>query len=131
MSDAPSSDVQVKYEIDIYDHEALQIGEVMAKINEGLHKPRDLEGFRKEVIERFGLIGFNVTVTCWTTNVDGLYSFDFCFVSRCDPHNFDHARQSWEVQHDILGIDPTPGAIQPDGSIKSPSQVTGFSAPKS
>jgi hypothetical protein len=43
---------------------------------------------------------------------------------------FDHDQQAWEVQHDVLGIDPNPGAIQPDGSIKSVPRVTSLNTTK-
>jgi len=38
---------------------------------------------------------------------------------------FDHERMTWEVQRDVLGISE-PGAMQPDGSLVSPSQTTAF-----
>lgn len=41
------------------------------------------------------------------------------------PDGFDHERMAWEVQRDILGISE-PGAMQPDGSLITPSSSTAF-----
>lgn len=40
---------------------------------------------------------------------------------------FDHDRQRWEVQNDILGIEGGPAVIHPGGLIGTPSKSVSFS----
>jgi len=110
------------------DEEVIQIGNVMATLYAKEGSRAYMEGFRLEIIERFGLAGFEVHVDVHQTNVDGTYIPEVTVMGRCSPTAFDHERQQWAVQNNILGIDETPGAIQRDGSIKSPSKATSMAS---
>lgn len=105
--------------IDLYDHEFVDIERVVAKLNAAKGQRRDMEGFRREVVERFQEIGLVVEVKAWYTQTTGTYAFDIEFVGRTEDHTFDHERQSYEVRHDILGIDQ-PMEIGPNGEVREP-----------
>lgn len=107
------------------DSEILAIEQVLKKLNESAWNPRDVDGFTREIIERFGLAGYNVAVTWNYTNFVSVYMPTITIVSRTEKNVFDHDKMSWEVQHNILGLE-TAGAVQPDGSVKSPIHQTAF-----
>jgi hypothetical protein len=112
--------------IDLLDSDILVIEDVLKRLEAGTTKSRDLEGFRKEVIERFGLAGFVVRCDVYESNVPGMYVPEISILDKtADATVFDHDRMTWEVQHDILGID-TPGALTPDGTIITPSKSVAF-----
>lgn len=111
--------------IDLYDHEVMQVGEVIAALNAGTHRPRDYGAFEREIIERFQDIELTVQVTWFETNVSGVLIPEITIVGRYKPIEFDHAQQAHEVQHDILGISE-PGVITRDGTIRTPSKSTAF-----
>lgn len=111
--------------VDIYDSEIPLIEGVLAQLNAKVGKPMVVENFRKEAIERFAEIGFKVLFRTFDTTQPGLYTFEVDIVDRMEPeaHGFDHAKQSWEIQHALLGID-TPGAMTPSGFITPPKSVS-------
>lgn len=112
--------------IDLYDTEIMAIGDVLGQLNATTHHPRNLEGFRKEVIERFGLAGFVVTCVVFESNESGVFLPEITVVGRVEKlPEFDHDRQRFEVQTDVAGIS-TPGAITPNGTIIEPSKSTAF-----
>lgn len=91
----------------------------------------DCDALEREIIDRFAEKEVRVTVEWqqvmdlgpipWDAKIPGIV-----LEGSLTPGEFDHERESWEVQHDVLGVDETPGSLQLDGTIKSPKQVTGF-----
>lgn len=123
------SDFNLDYLIELYDSDFFAIEQVAKRLNESSGKVRQVEGFRKEVLERFEEIGLRVNVKTWSTGIDGAYAFDVEIVDRCEPlrSGFDHERQAWEVQNAILGIDD-PGAFARDGRVITPPKSTSFTS---
>lgn len=111
--------------IDLYDTDFFKIETVVRKLNDSVGKPRQMEGFRKEIIERFQEQGFVVGVKCWSTQQEGVYAFDVEITDRCEPlrNGFDHERQSWEVQNDVLNFGEA-GSFGLDGRLITPSKST-------
>lgn len=121
------SDMNLNSLIDLYDSDFFVIEQIAKKLNESSGKLRQVEGFRKEIIERFEEAGLRVDVKTWSTNLDGAYAFDIEIVDRCErlSHGFDHDRQAWEVQNAILGLDD-PGSFNRDGRLITPPKNTSF-----
>lgn len=122
-------------QIDLYDSEIIAIEGVLNAVKESQGQRRDMEGFRQEVVERFAEIGLVVTCNVYSTvdaatgeEIPGLWTPEIVIQERCKPTPFDHARQSWEVQHDILGIDGGPATIKGNGMIGTPSKSVGFTS---
>lgn len=111
--------------IDLYDSDFLKIESVVKRLNESVGKPRQMEGFRKEIIERFQEQGFVVGVKCWSTVQEGVYAFDIEITDRCEPlrSGFDHTQQAWEVQNDVLGFGEA-GSFGMDGRLITPPKST-------
>lgn len=111
--------------IDLYDHEVAECERILALLNQKAGKRADLESFRQEIIERFGLAkcgsrgecGLNVEVKVYE-GLDGeWYSFKIIIVGRTDPrHTFDHDQQVYEATNDILELG-TKGVIKTNGLI--------------
>lgn len=118
--------------INLYDTEWDQIAKnVLVPLNAKQRTRVDLEGFRKEVIERFGIAGYQVTVVAKQDPDDpNLFGWDITLVDRIQTGEFDHDRQRYEVQHDVVGLG-TPGMIGNNGVIMEPSKTTGYVPPKS
>ena len=113
--------------VDLLDSDILVIEGVLKRIHADTHHARDMEGFRKEVVERFGIAGFRVRCDVYTSNIPGVFVPEITIEDKTsDATVFDHDRMTWEVQQDILGIS-TPGAITPNGTIITPSKSTSFS----
>ena len=121
------TDMNLDSLIDLYDSDFFKIEAVAKKLNESVGKPRQMEGFRKEILERFEEQGFRVNVKVWSTPVDGVYTFDVEIVDRCEPlrNGYDHERQAWEVQNAILGLDDA-GSFTRDGRLITPPSSTAF-----
>lgn len=123
--------------IEPYESEKPKLLAAGRQINERLARMNPTEAEAADVIiECYAKAGFKVTVN-WkkVMTVDGVLLRqipDVTLIGRIDSKDeaFDHDRQSWEIQHDVLGVDPNPGSIQPDGSIKSVAQVTSLSTRK-
>lgn len=109
--------------IDLYDHEVDWIDRrIMPAIARHQKTSRDLEAFRREVMERFAepepvtllndgkgpesrYQGLDVRVNVYETNHAGVYWFEFSIQGRMDKgHEFDHDRQVHEVTNDLLGL---------------------------
>ena len=116
--------------IDLYDSDLLTIEGVVLKLEHMTMKPGNLQAFQDEVIERFGLAGFHVDVEWHVVESPGAVPVGTMMptiriLGRVEPEEqFDREKMMHEVQHDILGIDPNPGAVQRDGSVKSLSKST-------
>lgn len=102
-------------DIDILDSEIPDIEAVLNRLSSAQGQRRDLEGFRKEAIDRFREIGFEIKVNTYTTTEAGMYSFEFVIQKRLKP--FDHEQMSHEVRHDILGVDEAV-TIGGDGKVR-------------
>jgi hypothetical protein len=119
----------------LYEADKIKFKEIVRKINEKAFRVGDRDALEREIIERYYEAGYLVTVV-WEQPLDpGVIPWDSMVPGvipegRVNPEPFDHERQSWEVQHDILGVDETPGAMQRDGSIRSPAQVTSLTTKK-
>lgn len=115
--------------INLFDTEWDQIAKnVLGPLNAKQSKVVDLEGFRQEIIERFGIAGYVVHVVAKQDLDDPrLFGWEILLVDRVsDPGEFDHDRMRYEVQNDVVGI-ATPGAIGPNGLVIAPSKSTAFS----
>jgi hypothetical protein len=120
-------------EVELYDSDILALERVVAKLNSGPERPRSFEEFSREAIERFEDAGYVVTVSGDIGLGGGQVVFlpEITIVARIDKRGeFDHEKMAWEVQHDILGIDDNPGAVQPDGTVRAPEQATSLYVPK-
>lgn len=90
--------------IEIHDSELLKIESVLKKLNERQYQSSvNLDGFRREAIERFEQIGFQVAVRCFETDVAGVFAFDIDIVDRL-AGEFDPDRQVHEVTRDLLDL---------------------------
>ena len=117
-----SQESNVTASIELYEHDILRIEQAIKPLQAKRKKAVNLEGFRKEIIERFVEQGFKVGVKVWETNLPGVYAFDLDIVGRVEEghESFDHERQHHEVVNDLLGIDPSrKGEV-----IKAPNNQT-------
>lgn len=90
---------------EIYDHEVDNIQRVLDTLKERSTTARDIDGFVREIKDRFHTIGFEVYVQLWETNEKGTYMPEVTITGRVDKsHIFDHDRQVHEVTNDILGL---------------------------
>lgn len=89
--------------LNILDSEAIEMGKVVAWAQEQRHTRKDLESFRKEVINRFAEVGFLVNVLCYDTTEPEVYAFDFEVYGRCEPKAFDFDKMVHEVTHNLIG----------------------------
>lgn len=122
--------MDVESRVELYDSDMKTINDVCQRLNSWVGTKADYDSFFNEVQTLFHNAGFVISIQ-YKIYVDGsvpeTMPYQFTIVDRVRPESgFDHERQAWEVQRDVLGTDPNPGALQPDGSVKSPRQVTGF-----
>lgn len=89
--------------IELHDSDILRLEGVLRRLNTRLGTSVPLEGFRKEIIERFGEAGFGVNVRVFETNVQSVYSFEIEICQRLGGA-FDPDRMVHEVTNDILGL---------------------------
>lgn len=83
----------------------------------------DLDAFQREMEERMADAGYRVKVRWYKGTYEGdtqEYNVPRVeLVGFTDKRpEFDHERQAWEVQHDVLGIDGFKGKISEGGIIK-------------
>lgn len=121
--------------IDLYDSDLLVIEQILIRLQRHTNTQMNLQGFVDEARERFGEAGFKVAVAIYEVQSPGplpvgSYVPEITIQDRLTREEFDRDKMTWEVQSDILEIDPTPGAMQLDGTIKSPSKATSFSTPR-
>lgn len=104
-----SGGTDVGSDIDLYDSEIVQIRQVIADLSQNIGKPRNLEAFRQEAINRFGEIGFHVEVRLYEAeSVETGDHFIHPAITIMDrivrEDEFDHARQAREVQTNTLKV---------------------------
>lgn len=96
-------------DIDLYDHERKDIERVYKSLVENIGTRRTLASFEQEAIERFGEIGFKVRVLFYEAATPDKPTETFALpqisiIGRTEKmEEFDHARQQFEVQTDLLG----------------------------
>lgn len=120
-----TQDSSVESLIDLYDHEVAECERVLAALNEKSGKRTDLEAFRQEIIERFGLAkcgshgesGLAVEVKVYEGFEGEWYSFKIVIVGRTERHSFDHDQQVHEVTNDLLDLGEK-GVIKTNGLIQ-------------
>lgn len=125
QADQPSDIVA---EIQVYDTDIPRIEKALNRANEVLFAGgMTFDRARENVAEIFAeLAGFKVDCRLWSTNVPGRILPEIVITGRVvEETTFDHDRQTWEVQHDVLGIDQ-PGAVDQHGNLKSLPSHTSF-----
>jgi len=105
--------------IEVNDEDILKIEKVLAKLNEKQGRGGvNLDGFRREAIERFENIGFKVEVKVYETNESGVFAFDLDITDRLEGE-FDPDRMVYEATHDILELGEG-GVISTEGLLQAP-----------
>lgn len=127
-------DTELGSEIYLYDHDVLAIEAVIEKLNESRLRPTTVDGWRREIEERFAEAGFTVSVVLrqleaverpdgTLAKVTGTYIYNTITITgRVEKQGeFDHDLQRHEVQANIRNLD------QPDAPKKktSVSMATG------
>lgn len=126
-------DTDIRSDIQVYDSEIPKIERALTKANEVLFKGgMTFDVARQNVKDIFEEVaGFKVDCLLWQTNIPGRILPEIVIVGRVQAEpTFDHDRQTWEVQHDILGIDQ-PGAVDEHGNLKSLPSHTSIPSPPS
>lgn len=95
----------VTAQIDLYDHEILEVERAWQAVQSKQGRMVDLESYRREIVERFAERGFRVDVDVYETNHEGLYHFEVTIRDRQEPiKEFDFDRQVHEVTNDLLDL---------------------------
>lgn len=112
-----TAETTLEAEIDLYDSDVLTIQQVVDALNVSRSKPTTVDGWRREIEERFSEAGFKVSVVL--RQVEGLErpdgtvaptSNDYIYTTitindRVEPQGeFDHQRMAHEVQSNVLGL---------------------------
>jgi hypothetical protein len=108
--------------IDLYDHEEKACREIELEMSKYIGTSRNVEGFLQEMIHRLEKIGLVAEPRTFWDERNKCYWNEFEIVSRCapEPFGFDFDRQSWEVRHDVAGIEPDKVGVKPmpfDGDL--------------
>ena len=94
---------EVTSQIELTDSEIIKIEGVLQHLSQKQGRIQHLDGYRREIIERFAGIGLGVNVRVYTTTQSGLYAFDIDITERV-MGEFDPDQQVWDVTHDILDL---------------------------
>lgn len=86
------------------DSELLELQRVKGELEGRTYKAHNLDAFDREIVERFGEIGWKVDVKWHETNVRGTYIPVVEIVDRIERKEFDHERMAHEVRRNILDI---------------------------
>lgn len=118
----PVSDVEC--DIDLYDHDIHAIGLVLARLNQARGSHRDLEGFRREIVDRFADAGLVATVMMYQGQDGGqpYYLPSISIVGRVGTDPFDHDRQGHEVCANLLDL-PGQEATTPPVAVSRPTDL--------
>lgn len=101
-AEEPQGGGEVESLIELHDSELIAAMNVVERLNRKQKTMQNLEGFRKEIIERFALeANLKVDVAVYETNEAGTAWFQVTILSRIEGQ-FDPDRQVHEVTHDIL-----------------------------
>lgn len=131
---APSDSIDA--EVDLYDSEVIAVRGVIEALNQTRHtKATSVEGWRREIVQRFEDIGLKVRVVLHeieevevgTGVTPGQILTSITIVGRLDEMKvgeFDHDRQKHEVRSNILGVD------QPEATGTAPISIPTSSGEK-
>lgn len=89
--------------VDLLDSDILKLEKVSRVLQERQGSYTNLEGFRKEAIDRFAKAGFKVDVKVYDTVEQGTYAFEIEVLERY-AGEVDPDQQVHEVVTDILGL---------------------------
>jgi hypothetical protein len=97
---------EVTCDIDLYESEMLQIAKMNQKLRRAIATHRDLESFRREIIERFDEIGLIAHVALYedTSGPEPIYWPAITITGRHEARVFDHDRMRHEVQSNLRGL---------------------------
>lgn len=115
-------------DIDLYDHERIKINAVASTLREAIGEHRNLEGFRREIMNRFAEIGLVTDVRVFTDEsaAEPVYAFKVLITDRTEvtEDEFDHDRQGYEVRSNILNLDqkdsPNKTSVAMPGKLWTP-----------
>jgi len=110
--------------VELHDSDILRLEGVLRLLNANLGQRRNLEDFRREIVDRFAEAGFRVEVKVWQTATDGMFSFDIEIRERLEGR-FDPDRMVHEVTRDILDLGEG-GVIKTGGGVILPGKHTHF-----
>ncbi len=130
--------MSVQCQVELHDYEIIKVENVLRTLN-SFKSSMTWEQFERNAIEEFGAIGLKVVVLWEVGGLEamptemveatlklmlrpGIPTPEISIVDRLEHVDFDHERQTWEVQRDILGIDQ-PGAIGKNGLITPPTST--------
>jgi|JI9StandDraft_1071089.scaffolds.fasta_scaffold06787_6 hypothetical protein len=128
----------VQCQVELHDYEIIKVENVLRTLN-SFKSSMTWEQFERNAIDEFGAIGLKVVVLWEVGGLEamptemveatlklmlrpGIPTPEISIVDRLEKVDFDHERQTWEVQRDILGIDQ-PGAIGKNGLITPPKST--------
>lgn len=104
---------------EIHDSDILEMEKVYRWMVDQQHKRRDLENFRREIIERFHQAGFVVNVLTYNTTEPEVYSFEVEVLRKVERKAFDYDKQVHEVVNNLLDLpDQAGGWIKADEGMK-------------
>lgn len=86
------------------DSELLELQRVHRELEGRTYKAHNLDAFDREIVERFGEIGWKVDVKWHETNQRGTYIPVVEVVDRIQRKEFDHDQMAHEVRKNILDI---------------------------
>ncbi len=117
----------VEAEVDLYDSDILKIEAVLKELGRKTGTRQDRGAYIREVEDRFGKIGFEVSILMLPLDDGNGWIPDITIVRRIEVrHEFDPEQMAWEVQRDILGIDE-PGTVTQDKNgllvVRDPKRV--------
>lgn len=102
MADEFRTDVTVNFQL--YDSEILALEKQLDLLTRKIGTQTNLEGFRNEIIDRLGRVGFKVSVKVFSTDQPGVYAFDIDIVDRLANNPWDPDKMVHEVTHDLLEL---------------------------
>lgn len=100
---------------ELLDSEVLKIGTVMAELQKKRHRAVNIEGFRKEAIERFAEAGFEINFMIHD-GMDGQLIPEIEIVGRTEDKKFDFDQMVREVTADIANTGQS-GVINTKGGF--------------
>lgn len=104
--------------LNIYDHEIDAMGKVVAWAqDQRATGSKDLESFRRAIVDKFSDLGFRVNVKTYETTEKGVYAFDFEIQGRTEKREFDFDRQTHEVRSNLLHLPGDHSVIKTDPAM--------------
>lgn len=96
---------ELNCDIDLYDTELVQVRAVGVRLRQWVGSHRDLEGFRREAIERFEDIGLHARVVVYEdlSGPEPVYHPEITIVGRIERVVFDHDQMRHEVRANVIG----------------------------